>query len=582
MRKWFVAVLLSSLVLGLATASLGQPAPSPFDDNGTPAWDKLVDRYLLDCYFHFAPTSGTANGLHRFDDQLEDYSRAAVDAEIKVLRQFEKEVAAFAPGKLSPVERGDREIVLGTIRARLLELEEIRSWEKNPDGYSAPIANSVFVIMSRDFASQEDRLRSVIAREKQMPAVFDAARANLKDPPRVYTEVALLQIPGIVSFFQKDVPAAFSQVKDPRLLADFRSSNDAVIAALASYGKYLQDDLLPRSHGDFRIGAKNFRRKLLYDEMVDMPLEKLLQVGMADLRQNQRAFKETAARIDPNRTPQQILQDLEKDHPAPDHLLQSFRDSLGGLKSYIEEHNIISMPSETLPIVEETPPFARALTSASMDTPGPFEKKATESYLNVTLPEPGSPANEVEEYMASFNRGTIISTAIHEAYPGHYTQFLWTPRAPTTVRKLLGAGTNVEGWAHYTEQMMLDQGYGNGDLKLKLGQLQDALLRNARYIVGIRMHTGTMTFDEGVAFFEKEGFQPHPNALKETRRGTSDPTYLVYTLGKLQILKLREDYKKKMGSKFTLQDFHDRFMGQGFPPVKIIREAMIGDASPVL
>ena len=234
----------------------------------------------------------------------------------------------------------------------------------------------------------------------------------------------------------------------------------------------------------------------------------------------------------------------------------------------------------------------RALTFASMDIPGPFEKRAKEAFFNVTLPEPGWTPKEVEEHMAGFNRGTVISTAIHEAYPGHYVQFLWVQRAPNKVRQLLGCGTNAEGWAHYTEQMMLDEGYGRAPgvpeekdaafLKLRLGQLQDALLRNARYVVGIRMHTADMTFDQGVEFFQKEGYQSHANAVRETKRGTRDPTYLVYTLGKLPILKLRDDYRKKTGDAFRLQDFHDAFLRQGFPPVKIIRRAMLGDGSATL
>jgi uncharacterized protein (DUF885 family) len=224
----------------------------------------------------------------------------------------------------------------------------------------------------------------------------------------------------------------------------------------------------------------------------------------------------------------------------------------------------------------------RALTTASMDTPGPYEKVAKKAFFNVTLPEAGWPPKQVEEYMQGFNRGTILSTAIHEAYPGHYTQFLWMAQAPTKVRKLLGCGSNAEGWAHYTEQMMLDEGYGNGDLKLRLGQLQDALLRNARYIAGIQMHTGRMTMEQAVEFFVKEGYQTRPMAEKEAKRGTEDPTYLVYTLGKMQILKLREDYKKLKGGKYTLQEFHDAFMRQGFPPIKIVRRALLGNDSPVL
>jgi uncharacterized protein (DUF885 family) len=229
-----------------------------------------------------------------------------------------------------------------------------------------------------------------------------------------------------------------------------------------------------------------------------------------------------------------------------------------------------------MPIVEETPPFMRALTTASMDTPGAYEKVATEAFFNVTLPEPGWKPAQVEEHLEMFNRGTIISTAIHETFPGHYVQFLWTRRLPTKTRKLLYASSNVEGWAHYCEQMMLDEGYAKGDLKLRLGQLQDALLRDARYIVGIQMHTGVMTMDQGIDFFVKEGMQVRALGERETKRGTADPTYLYYTLGKLEILKLRKDYGK------PLLQFHDDFMKQGGAPIKIVREALLGNHSPVL
>ncbi len=254
----------------------------------------------------------------------------------------------------------------------LPEARSVRTWEKNPDIYSSGITDSIFVIMSRTFAPAADRLKSVIARERQIPAVFDAARANLKNPPRIYTEIAIEQLPGILSFFQNDVPAAFQQVTDQALLAEFKKYNDGAMDALKTYQSFLKDDLLPRSHGDFRIGADLFHKKLLYEEMVDIPLDHLLEIGMADLRRNQQAFKETAAKIDPAKTPQQILDDAARDHPAADHLLQSFRDVLEGLKDYIVAKHIITVPSPVLPIVEETPPFMRALTTASMDTP-PFK-----------------------------------------------------------------------------------------------------------------------------------------------------------------------------------------------------------------
>jgi hypothetical protein len=534
-----------------------------------------VDRFFDDVYFKFNPTTGTSSGFHQYDTLLEDYSKAGVDTQVRALQGAEKQFSALP-------EDPDRDLILNYIRATLLSLERVRPWEKNPDSYSSGVTVSIFVIMSRTFAPPADRLQSVIARERLIPAVFEDARANLKNPPRIYTEVAIEQLPGIVSFFQNDVPAAFKHVTDPQLLADFQKSNAAVIDALNSYLAYLKNDVLPRSHGDFRLGADRFRKKLLYEEMVDLPLDKLLEIGMADLRKNQEAFKQTAAKIDPSKTPQQILDEATHDHPAPDHLLQSFRDVLGGLKDYIATKQIITIPSPVLPILEETPPFMRALTTASMDTPGPYEKVAKEAFLNVTLPEASWTPKEVEEHMESFNRGTIMSTAIHEAYPGHYVQFLWMQTIPSKVRKLLGANSNAEGWAHYCEQMMLDEGYGNGDLKLRLGQLQDALLRDARYIVGIQMHTGHMTYEQGIDFFVKEGYQTRALGERETKRGTSDPTYLYYTLGKLEIMKLREDYKKMRGDAFTLQEFHDRFMREGTPPIKIVRKALLGNDSPVL
>jgi uncharacterized protein (DUF885 family) len=424
-----------------------------------------------------------------------------------------------------------------------------------------------------------------------MPKRLEAARVNLKNPPQIYTEIAIEQIPGIISFFEHDVPLAFADAKDAGLNAEFVTANAAVITALKDYQAWLKTDLLPRSKGDFKIGAQTFSRKLAYDEMVDTPLDQLLVIGYANLKKNKAEFDRVAKEIEPNKDARAVLEELGENHPAPDQLLQSFRDTFDGLIQFIRAHKIVTIPSDVRPILEETPPFMRATTFASMDTPGPFEKHATEAYFNVTLPDPSMTPAEVEGFMHAFNVGTVISTAVHEAYPGHYVQFLWVPSAPSRVRKLLGAASNAEGWAHYCEQMMLDEGYGQPGAGaktereakfLRLGQLQDALLRNSRFIVGIKMHTGQITFDEAVRFFEQEGYQSHETAVVETKRGTSDPTYLYYTLGKLEILKLREDMQKKQGAAFSLEKFHDEFLRQGFPPIKIVRQAMLGDDSPAL
>jgi uncharacterized protein (DUF885 family) len=562
-------------------------------ENWKQQFAKVSDEYFDQVYFYYAPTNGTMVGYHQFDGQLEDYSRKNIDAEVAALKVYEKRIEAIQPDAAAGdfVPRSDREMVLANIQSQLLTLETIRPWEKNADNYSSTCANAAFVLMERKFASPDERLRSLIAREKQMPALLNEARVNLKNPPRIFTEIAIEQLPDIVTFFEHDVPLAFADAKDPALKAEFAQTNAAVIAGLKSYLDWLKIDLLARSNGDFRIGATAFSQKLKYDEMVDIPLDKLLEIGWADLRKNQAHFQLVAHELEPDKTPSAVLEELGENHPAPGQLLDAFRATFDSLVGFIRTHHIVTIPSDVRPIVEETPPFMRATTFASMDTPGPFETHATEAYFNVTLPDPSMTPAQVEGYMHSFNIGTVISTAVHEAYPGHYVQFLWLPQAPSKVRKILGENTDVDGWAHYTEQMMLDEGYGQPGAGakdereakfLRLGQLQDALLRNARFIVGIQMHTGTMTIEQAEEFFQKEGYQSKETAVVETKRGAGDPTYLYYTLGKLEIMKLREDMKTKQGAAFSLEKFHDDFLKQGFPPVKIVREALLGDDSPTL
>ncbi|WP_420238646.1 DUF885 domain-containing protein [Telmatobacter bradus] len=579
--------LTATLALGACMTTLAAHAETDWKQN----FQKLSDDYFDQVYFPYSPTGGTLAGYHQYDTQLEKMDRATLDAEIATLHSYEKKVEAIPAASLDQTTRGDRALVLGNIRSELLTLEVIRPWEKNADNYSSLCANAAFTLMERKFASPDERLRSLVAREKQMPALFVAARQNLKNPPRIFTEIAIEQLPDIVSFFEHDVPLAFTEAQDPALKAEFKTSNQAVIDALKSYQTWLKNDLLTRSNGDFRIGADAFSKKLAYDEMVDLPLDKLLEIGWANLRENQQHFNRIAAEIEPGKDPRAVVEELGAIHPAPDQLLATFRSTFDSLIGFIHSHHIVTIPSNVRPTLEETPPFMRATTTASMDTPGPFETKATEAYFNVTLPDPSMTPAEVEGYMHGFNVGTIISTAVHETFPGHYIQFLWVPQAPSRVRKLLGCNTNAEGWAHYTEQMMLDAGYGQPGLGAKdereaklirLGQLQDALLRNARFIVGIEMHTGKMSFEQAQEFFQKEGYQSKESAVVETKRGAGDPTYLYYTLGKLEILKLRADMEKKQGKDFNLQQFHDDFLRQGFPPIKIVREAMLGDNSPTL
>lgn len=568
------------------SSAIAVPAESPKEE-----FQKVSDQYFDQVYFPNQPTSATMAGYHQYDSKLEDFSETKIHAEVADLNHFADRVSSIPAASLDQTTRGDRQMVLGEIHSRLLTLQTIRPWAKNADNYSSACANAAFTLMERKFAPADDRLRSLIAREKQMPGLIEEARTNLQNPPRIFTEIGIEQLPGIIGFFQHDVPAAFTDAIDPALKSAFAQTNAVVIAALNDYLVWLKSDLLPRSNGDFRIGADAFSKKLQYDEMVDLPLPKLLEIGYANMRQNQQHFAEVARELEPDKSPRDVLEELGSQHPAPDQLLGAFTATFTSLLDFIRTHHIITIPSDVRPVVEETPPFMRATTQASMDSPGPFETHATTSYFNVTLPDPSMTTAQVEGYMHSFNIGTVISTSVHEAYPGHYVQYLYSLKAPSRVRKILSATTNVEGWAHYTEQMMLDNGYGKPGSGaqderesrfFRLGQLQDALLRNARFIVGIQMHTGNMSYEQAVEFFQKEGYQPKETAEVEAKRGAGDPTYLYYTLGKLEIMKLRSDLVKKQGAAFSLQKFHDEFLSQGFPPIKVVREALLGDDSPAL
>jgi uncharacterized protein (DUF885 family) len=581
MRQASLGLLLLFLAVPLIDTPVTAQRP-PASAASRPSWDAFVDE-ALDQILAITPTRGTSLGLHQYDRKVEDYSRAAIDQEAAVFEKLEKQAAGFDLGKAPEPVREDQELLVSKLRGRLLELEQIRSWETNPDFYSSAASRAVFGLISREFAPPEERMRSVIAREREFPKYFDEARANLKNPPRIYNEIALEQLPGIIRFFQNDVPGAFTAVKDTKLLAEFHSANQAVVSALEHYETYLRTDVLPVSQGNFAIGSENYRKKLEFDEMVDVPLDRLLEIGYADLKRNQQELGEAVAKAYPGRSVGEALTAMGQEHPAPDQVLEAFGSTFRALREFIDQHHVIAIPSEDFPKLRETPPFMRALTFASMNSPGAFERVAADAFFNVTLPEASWKPEQVEQHLQFFNRYTITDIAIHEAFPGHFVQFLHVRTEPLSkVRQVYGCSSNAEGWAHYAEQMMLEEGWGSGEPKLKVSQLQQALLRDVRYIAGISMHTRGMTLDEATDMFEKQAYMPHAPALREAMRGTSDPTYLVYTLGKLEILKLRQDYKQAKGPDFRLEEFHTRFVQQGYPPVRLIREALLGKAGDVL
>jgi uncharacterized protein (DUF885 family) len=563
----------SLLAVGVAAAILLARAPSASE------FPKFVDDYFAARY-EFSPVEGTAAGFHQYDSRIDDLSSATVLKRIATLKQQEARLAGLRSSGLSSADEIDAEVLDGDIRSELLDLDTLKLWRTNPMGYVAIPGGSIDGLMKRNFAPARDRLRSAIARLRGIPSLVAAMRANVDNTPREFTELAMLMASGSAGFFRGTVAAWGRDAagSDAALRAEFERANSAAAGAMESAAAWLKTDLLPRSKGAYAIGAGNFRKKLLYDEMVDIPLDRLLAIGEANLEKDREAFIATARQIDPKKPPLDVINSLAADHPTAANLVPYARQTIEGVRRFVVEHHIVTIPSEVRPIVEETPPFARFGSFASMDTPGAYETKATEAYYYVTPPEADWTPAQKEEHLRSFNRGDLMLVTIHEAYPGHYVQFLYSKQFPTKTRKLTFCGTNGEGWAHYAEQMMVEQGFGNGDPKIRLAQLHEALLRDCRYVVGIKLHTAGMTVAEGAKIFEERGFRDKQVALEEARRGAFNPTYLYYTLGKLEIYKLRSDYQRARGSRYSLEQFHDDFVKQGAIPIPLVRRILLPDA----
>lgn len=587
LRAALVAVLLASVTSLSANAAAHAEASSPQQRNLLAATEtatlseesfaKHADKYFA-YIFSVDPALGTQLGLHEYDKEAPDLSASSIADSVLQLRSFLKEFEAVSKDGLSPQSKIDLKLITSNIKGRLLMLDELKEWQRNPDMYSSQSSSMIYDLMARNFAPLTERLKSVIAREKKIPAILAAAKKNLKTPPRIYTEIALDQLSGIIDFFKKDVPNTFASVTDKTLLSEFEAANSQVLAKLEDYGKFLKDEVLPNSRKDFAYGPEIYAKKLLYDEMVDTSIDQLIADGDKELKRLQSEFDKTAKEIDPAKTPIEVFRSIALEHAAPEKLLDSTRAMLGDLREFCLKNKIITMPWEGDLKVEESPPFMRALAFAAMSWSGPFEEKAKESYYYVTLPEKSWTPEKIEQHMRSFGKYSLMDTSVHEVFPGHYVQGLWLRIAPSKTTKIIGANSNIEGWAHYAEQMMVEQGLENGDQRMKLAMLHKALRRCCRYLVALKMHTKGMTLDEAINFFMTEAHEEKANAERESRRGALDATYLVYTLGKLQIMSLREDYKKEKGEGFTLVDFHNAFLGTGAPPVKIIRDSILNKA----
>jgi uncharacterized protein (DUF885 family) len=542
---------------------------------------KLTQKFIGDDLRTF-PEFATDQGDHRYDNRLTDMSRDSIESRIRATKEWKQEFEGFPRTHLSEADEADREWLIAQLDGRLLDDEELRGYERAPDDYLP--ADALHSLIKRNFAPLEVRMRSATAREVAALHNLTVARVNLQPArtAKVTVDIALSQMPGVIDFLKKDLVEAFASAPQGPKKAAFLKANAKLVAAVEDYAKWLKTDFLPHATGDYAIGPGAYRRMLADQEMVDIPLAYLLNVGGDELERLQAEFQKTAHLVDPNHSPAEVAAALNRDHPTAEQLIPTVTAGLAELRDYVVTHHLATIPSDAPPpLVRETPPAMRATTFASMDTPGPFEK-STEAYFYVTLPNPSWPTSRRDELLEFFSAPLISDTSTHEVYPGHYVQFLNNRLNPDKVRAIYASGANAEGWALYCEQMILDEGLHNGDPKYRLAQLQMALMRACRYLVGLRMHTAGMSVESAETFFETNAYMTPHNAEVEAFRGTEDPGYLRYQLGKLMILKLREDVRKKQGAQFDLGKFHDAFLHEGALPIRLIRRDMLGTDGPLL
>lgn len=577
MAKQVLRVLFS---LFLAGCGLFEPDPEtwgmPESQRGRAENAKfatLVDAYLA---WHYAahPVDATLDGIHDYDDRLQDLSAAAIGAEIAAQRRWLDRLRALDRALLSDDGAVDHALLETSIRAALVDLEDVRSWEREPGLYVDMVSEGLYGLAALRFASPEHRMDLAARRLAQVAAILDAARANLKNPPAVLTRLAIDDAEGAKNFVEESLPAAFAGVTDESVKKRFEGPRREAMAALAKFEEWLKSELLPRSTGAVALGEELFRRKLAAEEMVETPTAALLAEGEALLETTRARMVEVARTIESSKPPTEVLRDTAADHPPAGELLDAVRRMLDGLKNASREH-LYEVPGDADCKVQETPAFRRGTSFASMEIPGPFETVARDAYYSVTLPEPSWDAARAEQHLRFFNRHALKLISVHEAYPGHYTQFLTLRGLPSKVRRVFGSGSFSEGWAHYLEEVYVDE-VEPGDPKLRLHQLNLALLRVCRYVVAIRMHCRGMSVEEATRFFEERGLQEHANAEREAKRGAADPMYLIYTLGKMQILHLKEECREAWGDDFSLKLFHHRLLATGYPPVRLARRLMLG------
>ena len=577
--------LFTALAATLSGWAAGDPAVPAAPEI---AFAKLTDEILSD-NFAFQPLQAVGLGLHQYDGKFYDFRRSAIEAEIARLRVFKTRLAEINADKLSAAAELDCRLLRLSVDNNLFQAEESGAFTKNPMTYAGAL--DVNVYLKRDYAPLADRLRSIVAVERQLPAMFVCAHENLAETlPKPMVELAIVISKGAADFLTKDLVDAVKEVKDDALQAEFKTVNERAAAELRAYADWLARERLPTADGSFALGEERYRHMLAVNEALDVPPAKILEIGLADLKREQAAFTAAAALINPNKPAIEVFQDIQHDHPTPEGLTPDIRKNLEQIRAFLLKKDLIDIPSEVRAIVTETPQYLRASTFASSDNPGPFEVVGAQAYYYVTPTEAAWSDKEKDEWLTSFNHYTSDVVSIHEVLPGHYVQALRLNASPVSkVQKIVGSYAFIEGWAHYCEQMVIDEGYGleagGGEpvqaAKFRLAQSDEALLRICRLCVSIKLHTQGMSVEDATRFFEDNCYYAHKPAHQEALRGTFDPGYLFYTVGKLELLKLRKDFQEQEGAAFSLKRFHDAVTDHGTPPVRFLRAILLKDPAKV-
>jgi uncharacterized protein (DUF885 family) len=536
----------------------------------------FVDDYLAYLY-EVLPSQASLDGVHLHDDLVEDLSRPAIDAHIRALSGFARRLHQIDTAQLPVVEQVEHRIVAANIEGRMHDLETLRSWERNPHIYADVLGTSLAGQAFFAYAPEAERARRVVSKLRQVPRLVQAARDNIKDAPGILVKVGLETWRGALKFIDSDLPRAFSNLDDLHILGDLADTSTEAAAAIAPYIEYLEGDLAPRAKASFRLGRERFEQKLKFDEGITLNADRLLTIALRELNEVQEEFRTVAGRLNGS-DPLEAWRRAKEEHPAPGTLVSVAQGHIKELEEFVRRQAIVTVPDGEPVVVAPSPEFYR-WAFASMWTPGPFESKPSRAYYYLTDVERGWPPERQKEHMRDFAIPVLWNISIHEVFPGHFLQQQHMRQVESKVRKstLFAPMSFVEGWAHYCEQMMIEAGFRRNDPAVKLGQLSESLVRLARCVVAIRLHCEDLSVEQGVRFFRDEAFLEETTARREAERGTFDPTYLVYSLGKLMMLKLRRDYKEQIDGKFSLRTFHDAVLAQGSAPFWAHRRLLLNE-----